>query len=301
MHLLGIVTGPAGGARWTAMFSCVGWWWPGVARGRRHRLACCHGLLDYRIGAGRIDRPVPQPLRRMPPHRHSLDRNPTGPDAMKLPRPFSRSRKTRAEDPPPGVRLHVGAGRERLEGWVNLDIQDLPGVDLVADVTEGLDFEDVEAIYAEHFLEHLRIDDAVDFLEECHRVLAEGRWLRLSTPNLEWVWLTHYHVDAPARDRERQALQANRAFHGWRHRFLWNRPLLERALAACGFEEVTWCRYGESQRPEFAALERHETYDDSKEHPHVIIAEARKGKADPAALAALREEIQRELLAHLDD
>ena len=226
---------------------------------------------------------------------------------MPLKLPFSRTRRPRndgakgAATAKRGVRLHVGAGRERLEGWINVDIQDLPGVDVVADVTQGLDFADVEAIYAEHFLEHLPIDAAVDFLVECHRVLAPGRWLRLSTPNLEWVWMTHYPMDRPAEAKARQAIVANRAFHGWRHRFLWNRELLDKALAACGFDEVHWCRYGESAHAGLAGLERHETYDDSPQHPHVIIAEARKGAADPAALAELRREIRSEFLAHMDD
>ena len=50
--------------------------------------------------------------------------------------------------PPQGPRLHVGCGRARLEGWVNIDMQDLPGVDVVADVTGGLEFRDCEAVYA---------------------------------------------------------------------------------------------------------------------------------------------------------
>jgi len=222
---------------------------------------------------------------------------------MPLKLPFRRPARPGASSRVPrrGVRLHVGAGRERLEGWVNVDVQDLPGVDVVADVTRGLDFADAEALYAEHFLEHLPLDAAVDFLLECHRVLAPGRWLRLSTPNLEWVWASHYPLDLAAEDKARQALIANRAFHGWRHRFLWNRELLGRALAACGFEDVRFCRYGESSQPELAGLERHETYGDSDQYPHVVIAEARKGVAAPAALAALRREMQREFLGHLDD
>ena len=61
----------------------------------------------------------------------------------------------------PRPRLHIGSGRERLEGWVNIDAQALPGVDVVADVTKGLQFENVEAIFAEHFIEHLPLDLAV--------------------------------------------------------------------------------------------------------------------------------------------
>ena len=220
---------------------------------------------------------------------------------MPLKLPFSRPQRPADDVASSGVRLHVGAGRERLEGWVNVDIQDLPGVDVVADVTQGLDFSNVEAIYAEHFLEHLPLDAAVDFLLECHRVLAPGRWLRLSTPNLDWVWATHYPPGLSAEAKARQSLIANRAFHGWRHRFLWNREILGRALAACGFEEVRWCRYGESGQPVLAGLERHETYEDSDELPHVVIAEARKGEPAPQALAALRQEMDREFLSMMYD
>lgn len=199
------------------------------------------------------------------------------------------------------LRLHVGAGRARLEGWVNLDVQDLPGVDVVADVTQGLDFADVEAIYAEHFLEHLRIDDALAFLVDCHRCLVPGGRLRLSTPNLDWVWLTHYHPESPAEVKRREAIAANRAFHGWRHRFLWNRELLAAALEAAGFDELAWCRWGESEHEVFRGIERHEAYVDLPELPHVLIAEAVRGAARPRALAALRAQLEEELLRHLDD
>ncbi|HEX2164477.1 MAG TPA: hypothetical protein VHM02_11050 [Thermoanaerobaculia bacterium] len=198
------------------------------------------------------------------------------------------------------LRLHVGAGRERLEGWVNLDLLDLPGVDVVADVTQGLDFTGVEAVYAEHFLEHLRADQGIDFLAECHRCMAPGGLLRLSTPNLDWVWLTHYHPDAPAEVKEREALLTNRAFHGWGHRFLWNRELLAAALDACGFERLAWCAWGESEHALFQGIERHERYGDDPAIPHVLIVDAVRGDERPEALAALRRRFAEELVQHLD-
>jgi len=207
----------------------------------------------------------------------------------------------------PRPKLHIGAGRARLEGWVNMDIQELPGVDVVADVTKGLDFKDVEAIFAEHFLEHLAIDDALAFLGEAHRVMGEGGWLRLSTPNLDWVWSTHYQLGTdptapidPDIKRD-NALRLNRAFHGWRHRFLWNREMLDEALAASGFAPVRWCRYGESELPVFQGIERHETYQDAPDLPHVIIAEACKGAPQPERLKKFRALVQNEFLAHMAD
>jgi predicted SAM-dependent methyltransferase len=199
----------------------------------------------------------------------------------------------------PATRLHIGSGDRRLEGWINVDLLALPGVDVVADVTEGLHFSNVEAIFAEHFLEHLRLNKAIDFLVEAHRVLQPGAWMRLSTPNLDWVWLTQYDLKAEPDAKIDFALRLNRGFHAWGHQFLWNRDFLERALLAAGFSDLTWCSYGSSPRPLFDGIERHETYDDSPEMPHVLIVEARKAEPRPEALAELRELTQEIFLNHL--
>jgi hypothetical protein len=202
---------------------------------------------------------------------------------------------------PSPPRLHVGCGRVRIEGWLNLDIQALPGVDLVVDVYQGLYWKDVEAVYAEHFLEHLDLDRAVVFLVDVHRCLAPGGVLRLSTPNLDWVWETHYSNASGEELRRLQGLRLNRAFHGWRHRFLWNRVLLGDALVACGFKDLRWCRYGESSREVFRGLEHHDTYEDRPDLPHVLIVEAAKGDRDPAALAELNALFEREFLSFRSD
>ena len=196
-------------------------------------------------------------------------------------------------------RLHLGCGDKHLDGWINIDHQDLPGVDVVADVTKGLNFSNAEAVYAEHFLEHLPILAVLEFFQESHRVLGDDGALRLSTPNLDWVWLTHYRLEAVADEKVAMAVNINRAFHGWEHQFLWNKELLGRALEACGFTDLSWQRYGQSERAVFRGLERHETYDDSEELPHVLIVEASKGRPRANKLSALRKQIQRDFLNHM--
>ena len=69
----------------------------------------------------------------------------------------------RRYQPAEPLHLHIGAGSQRLEGWVNVDIRPFPGVDVVADVTRGLDFTDVDAVFAEHFLEHLAFNSTLNF------------------------------------------------------------------------------------------------------------------------------------------
>src|SRR5690606_8015018 len=168
-----------------------------------------------------------------------------------------------------GVRLHLGCGDKRLEGWINIDGQALPGVDVVADLRRPLDFDNVEAVFAEHFIEHLRIEDTLRLFAELHRVLRPGGVVRLSTPNLDWVWSYCYHLEErPGGGRTQAALVLNRAFHAWGHQFLWNEPILRAALTASGFVDLRACRYGQSDVPFLRGLERHETYPDSEEMPH---------------------------------
>lgn len=196
--------------------------------------------------------------------------------------------------------LHIGSGAKGLDGWVNIDINEHPGVDLVADVTEGLDFSDARAVFAEHFLEHLPIDKALAFLLEVYRVLGKRGWLRLSTPNLEWVWKTHYNFEASADEKRLMSLGANRAFQGWGHRFVWSPALLEEALLCCGFRKLRWCRYGKSKKRFFNNLEQHDTCADLPGAPHVIIIEAKKGTPQPKRLESLEAFIRENFLDHLE-
>jgi predicted SAM-dependent methyltransferase len=195
-------------------------------------------------------------------------------------------------------RLHVGCGRSAIPGWVNVDLFDMPGVDRVLDVSEGLPFADVSFIFAEHFLEHLSLQEGLAFLRGCRRVLAPAGVLRLSTPNLDWVMKTHYRAQAWATDEDafEDCVRLNRAFHGWGHQFLYNHQMLAKTLRIAGFETVTFHFFGESDRPELAGLERHEPSLDTRELPHVVIAQA-TGVAPPIAPPELFRIYRRDLLA----
>ncbi|MGH9457566.1 MAG: class I SAM-dependent methyltransferase [Thermoanaerobaculia bacterium] len=190
----------------------------------------------------------------------------------------------------PPLRLHIGSGPVRIPGWTNVDNQKYPGVDKVLDVRKGLPWKrgEAELVFAEHFIEHLSYRDGVRFLKECRRILAPEGILRLSTPNLDWVWHTQYHPGQWSADTEavRDCFWMNKAFRGWGHQFLYNLPSLHLTLRAAGFAEVATTRYGESAHEALRGLEHHEQYIDTPELPHVIVVEA-TGEADPATDAAL--------------
>lgn len=201
---------------------------------------------------------------------------------------------------PNPLRLHLGSGRVHLDGWLNIDLLPLEGVDVALDVTTDLPFADVDAVYSEHFLEHLEPEDAVRLLARIHAVLREGGVLRLSTPNLDYVWKVLYTASAPTAEKIERALSINRAFYGWQHRFLWNRELLGDVLGTLGFEDLRWSRYGESERTHLRGLEHHPPYPDEPGLPHVLIVEATKAVAAPQAESAhaLLERFRREFTRH---
>jgi SAM-dependent methyltransferase len=174
------------------------------------------------------------------------------------------------------MKLHIGAGMSPLSGWTNVDLVPYPGIDAVLDVTRGLPFEQVEFIFAEHFLEHLPLVDGLRFLRECRRVLTDDGIMRISTPNLDWVWLTHYKQPADMTDDEQflGCLELNRAFHGWGHRFLYNLPMLLLALNRSGFSTFVSCEYGRSTHTNLTELERHELSQGLPSAPSVLIVEA---------------------------
>ncbi len=193
-------------------------------------------------------------------------------------------------DTPPR-RLHIGCGQQSIPGWINIDNQGHPGVDQVLDVRQGLPFRDVVSIYAEHFLEHLSLEEGLAFLRECRRVLSAEGTLRLSTPNLDWVLITHYRGrSASDEDARVDCMRLNRAFHGWGHQFLYNQSMLASALRSAGFARIQPYRYGESAVAELSGLERHETWEDTPDLPHVLIVEASgSGRKDGVPEELLKE------------
>jgi predicted SAM-dependent methyltransferase len=206
----------------------------------------------------------------------------------------------RGPDHPGGIkRVHVGCGPHgRMESWWNVDIRGFSGIDQLLDATLPWPYHDVDYIFGEHFIEHLTIDRAIDFLTHAGDALKTGGRLRLSTPNLEWVLRTHYPASVEKQEEHvSAALMMNRAFYGWGHRFLYSREMLRFVLTEVGFENVAFFSYGESADPNLRHLERHGDFDVCDGHPSVIIAEAEKGsrliRPTPRLMSLLDEQFLR--------
>ena len=81
--------------------------------------------------------------------------------------------------------LDLGSAHNKPEGYRGLDMHEAPGVDIVANVLQGIPVADnsVGVIRAHDFLEH--IPDKVGIFNEMYRVLAHGGMLLSMTPSTD--------------------------------------------------------------------------------------------------------------------
>ena len=167
------------------------------------------------------------------------------------------------------LKLHLGCGTVRLDGWINIDLE--TRADLALDVRRPLPFKDGAArlIYHEHLMEHLTVEEGCAGLRDWFRLLGPGGVLRIATPDLAYVveryggdWRDQAWLRLPEYAFIRtRAEMINVSFRWWGHRYLYDGEELERRMRDAGFASVRRCALRQSAVPELAGLE---TRDDSK-------------------------------------
>ena len=87
-----------------------------------------------------------------------------------------------------GIRLDIGCGANKQAGWVGMDWQELPGVDIIHDVEDypwPLPDESVLVAFASHLVEHISPARGgfLKFMNEVWRVLKPGGEFAIATPH----------------------------------------------------------------------------------------------------------------------
>ena len=160
------------------------------------------------------------------------------------------------------LRLNLGSGFRPRPGWINVDLSE--GSDLALDLREKLPFDTatVDAIYTEHFFEHLsypNVDDptawhletasspseALTFLRECWRVLSPGGTLDILVPDTEGMlelYINRHRTPFPLhtwwgpRWCDTPLHCVNYLFRqGREHKYAYDEETLTRVLASVGF------------------------------------------------------------------
>lgn len=84
------------------------------------------------------------------------------------------------------MKLHLGSGGKTIEGFLNIDIQDKNGVDLICDVSNlPFDKNSIEEIYACAIIEHFGRHEWLNVIKHWYDLLKPGGCLRISTADFE--------------------------------------------------------------------------------------------------------------------
>lgn len=82
------------------------------------------------------------------------------------------------------MKINLGCGHDKREGWVNIDSRKDAKPDIVADLEKPLPLESDSAdeILLRHVLEHVK--DPMSLIDECYRILKKGGKLEVITPHV---------------------------------------------------------------------------------------------------------------------
>ena len=149
------------------------------------------------------------------------------------------------------VKLNLGCGPNRRDGWVNVDLFD-PAADLQLDLRAAWPFPDgsVSYIYCEHMFEHFEFYVEVPhLLREALRVLVPGGVFDVSVPDSEVIlkaygdpgaryWSVasemHWH---PGCETQLERINYHFRQEG-HHKYAWDAETLARSLRIAGFTAI---------------------------------------------------------------
>ena len=138
-----------------------------------------------------------------------------------------------------GVRLNLGCGHIPLDGYINIDQRELPGVDIVTDVG-NLPFAEhsLSEIFSAHMLEHLPQERLRRLLPYWCSLLCRNGTFRAVVPDGE-AMLAGITAGSYSFENFREVLFGAQEYEGDFHFNLFTPDSLSNLLVEAGFKEVT--------------------------------------------------------------
>lgn len=182
------------------------------------------------------------------------------------------------------LRVHLGSGKNYIEGWVNVDANMFTGkCDVWADLRNPLPFHDgtVNCFYSHHMVEHL--PNVQDHVREVFRCLKPGGVYRLGGPNGDSAIKKFTENDArwfsdfPDKRTSVGGRFDNFVLRRGQHLTILTFSFLEEILTTNGFADVTLCKpIKETGYPELFAPCLATEYEFDFAVPHTLIVETVK-------------------------
>ncbi len=138
------------------------------------------------------------------------------------------------------MKLHLGCGDKRLPGFTHVDVRQMPGIDVVCDLVNGLPMfksNSAELIYWAHGPEHILRPDTRKVFSELFRVCALGWSLRLSMPDFNCL-VDGYRMGIFPYEQTIAAMFGGQEYPQNVHYQGWTMDELEKRLKEVGFVEI---------------------------------------------------------------
>ena len=163
------------------------------------------------------------------------------------------------------IKINFGCYTQMFKGWINIDVLPLEryaaehGFNFIRlDVRNPLPFPDdyADIVYHSHLIEHLTIEQAINFLKECRRIMKPGAVMRVSTPDLD-IFIDAYlkgDMDKFSKAQpeiyskfKTQAMKFSLIIFGnlgytqeryWGHFMIYNEESLRELLELAGFNKI---------------------------------------------------------------
>ena len=190
------------------------------------------------------------------------------------------------------IKLHVGAGLNTLDGWINTDIY-ANRKNVYLDLTKSISFSDdlFDYVYSEHVFEHFSYDECRFILSECFRVMKSNAVLRIATPDLKFLIRLYQETDSKlisdyvewnAKNFVRSTAPKNAVsvvnnyVRDWGHQFIYDFETLKILLLEVGFVDVAECKILNSDHVALRGLEHVHRHPDGFLELESLIVECRK-------------------------
>ena len=178
-------------------------------------------------------------------------------------------------------RLHIGCGNILISGWLNISYEKREEYGRLKKINgclflnyklpEALPVDDgsIQYLAASHFIEHLDLNEGLNFFKEAFRVMKRGGTIHISCPDLE-LYATHYinrnkvFFDHPAISEActfKNAATPGEIFiakaydSGGAHRWFYDGESLKHVLERAGFRDARKIKRLDSVIPDIEKIE----------------------------------------------
>jgi predicted SAM-dependent methyltransferase len=135
------------------------------------------------------------------------------------------------------VKLHLGCGKVFLPGYINVDILQRPGVDVVADLRNlPFDQNSVQMIYSCAAIEHFGRKEWLPLIEYWHSLLVPNGLLRISTMDFE-ACCAQYQKSGNLGELLGLLIGGQKDEYDW-HGMIFDYAILAEGLAKAGFKNI---------------------------------------------------------------